>query len=136
MCTLCSWSTLTNVELSLYMLFGELHIKNDRAIPSSESHYFQLLKLRRVISGTSFREVVQNVTKAIIFNGNTSLKCYSFCKLSSIMATYTFAEARAIFWQFVERTFMALSCPSREAVGFPSCKYSFPAEHRCNATYT
>lgn len=77
-------------------MFGKLDIRDDRAIPSSESHYFQHLKLRRVVSGTSFREVVQNVAKAIIFNGSRNLKYYSFCKMNSIVAPYIFAETRAV----------------------------------------
>lgn len=121
MCTLSSWSTLTDVELSLYMVFAELHIRSGRAIPSSESHYFQHLKLRRVVSGTSFREVVQNVAKAIIFNGNTSLKYYSFCRWVQEWFFIHLQKPGPFLWQFIERTFMVLSCPSRKAVGFLYC---------------
>lgn len=53
----------------LYLLvLGEIYIKSGRAIPSSESHNFQHLKLGGVVSSTSFIEVVQNVEKVIIFS--------------------------------------------------------------------
>ena len=97
MCTICPWSTLTNVELSSYMVLGEFYIKSGRAIPSSESHNFQRLKLGRVVSSTTFKEVVQIVAKVIISSENTSLKYCSFCKMSSVVATCTFAEAGTIF---------------------------------------
>lgn len=97
MCTVCPWSTLTNVELSLYMVLGELYIKSGRAVPSSESPNFQHLNLGRVVNSTAFREVDQNVTKVIISSENTSLKYCSFSKISSIVDTCTFAEASVIF---------------------------------------
>lgn len=119
MCTISSWSTLTDAELSLYMVFGELHIRGGRAIPSSESHNFQHLKLRRVVSGTSFREVVKNVAKAIIFNGNTSLKYYSFCNMSWRVAPYIFAENRAIFVAICWKDINGFGLPFQESSRLP-----------------
>lgn len=48
------------------MVLGDIYIKSSRAILSSEPHNFQHLKLGVVVSGTAFREVVQNVEKVII----------------------------------------------------------------------